>query len=262
MSSWDSSAPTAPGIQSFIKDESQILEPQKSAEATEEEKRTESESIPEDLYAVPRRDKKRKESGGSGVSKFSVECLSQMFEEIASSPVHAQPDDRAPRAKSPPTKWPTKSPPTKSPTKSPPTKSPAKSPPTSPTKKSPEPKPLPPLPTKPATSGDADYDLPPDEQEYLYQVLYDYSAADSSELTIKEGESVISVAGFTPDMSPGWLMVRHEGELEEGWVPESYLKNLGPVYDEAEPTGASGSGQAAQQVPSFGNGNPICKLMT
>lgn len=167
------------------------------------------------------------------------------------SPEHAPtPSSKATRAKSPPvtqTKYPqTKSPRAKSPQ--------AKSPP-----KSPEPKPLPPLPTTetPATSGDPDYDLPPDEQEYLYQVLYEYTAADSSELTIREGEMVISVAGFTPDMSPGWLMVRHEGELEEGWVPESYLKNLGPVY-EAEPA-ASGSGQKAGQAPPSGNQNPVCK---
>ena len=164
------------------------------------------------------------------------------------SPEHAPtPSSKATRAKSPPvtqTKYPqTKSPRAKSPQ--------AKSPP-----KSPEPKPLPPLPTTetPATSGDADYDLP---QEYLYQVLYDYTAANASELTIKEGEMVISVAAFTPDISPGWLMVRHEGELEEGWVPESYLKNLGAVY-EAEPA-ASGSGQTTGQAPPSGNQNPVCK---
>lgn len=262
VSSWDSSAQTAPGIQSFIKDESQILKPVKPGEEAEEEKTVEVDSIPEDLYSVPVRRAEKRKPDGAGVRQFSVEHLSQIFEEKAaassqdSSPVHAVSGGGVRTAavarwsKSPP-KTPTKSPPN-SPIKSPP-KSPTKSPP-----KSPEPKPLPPLPTKetPATGPvsvpvDADYDYPP-EEEFLYQALYNYTAADATELTIREGDMVISVAGFTPDMSPGWLMVRQEGELDEGWVPESYLKKMGPVY---EPEPVSGRGQVSSPL----NPTPICE---
>ena len=271
MSSWDSSAQTAPGIQSFIKDESQILQPVRPGEeVVEEEKKTEGDSVPEDLYSVPKRKSERGKPQGS--DKAYVKKLSQIFEEKAAatletSPVHATAVDRTERAsgsKSPPTS-PTKSQP-KSPAKSPP-KSPAKSPPKSPAKspsRSPEPKPLPPLPTMEtpavapaASSADVDYDYPPDD-ECLYQALYDYTAADNTELTIREGDMVISVAGFTAGMSPGWLMVRPEGELDEGWVPESYLKKLGPVY-EPEPTSRSGLSSTGQ-VPPPENQNPICKL--
>ena len=275
VSSWDSSAQTAPGIQSFIKDESQILQPVRPGEeAAEEEKRTEDNSVLEDLYSVPQRKAERVKSQGGG--KTYVKKLSEIFEEKAaatleSSPVHATAVDgteRASSSKSPP-KSPVKSPP-KSPAKSPP-KSPAKSPPKSPAKspsRSPEPKPLPPLPTAetPATTPSAssaavDYDYPPDE-ECLYQALYDYTATDNTELTIREGDMVISVAGFTAGMSPGWLMVRHEGELDEGWVPESYLKKLGPVY-EPEPTSGSGLSSTGQtEVVPPENQNPICKLCT
>ena len=265
VSSWDSSAQTAPGIQSFIKDESQILQPVRPGEeATEEEKGTEDNSVPEDLYSVPQRKAEREKSQEGG--KTYVKKLSQIFEEKAaatleSSPVHATAVDRTERgssSKSPP-KSPIKTPP-KSPTRSP-LKSPAKSP-----SRSPEPKPLPPLPTTetpanaPAASLAAvDYDYPPDE-ECLYQALYDYTATDNTELTMREGDMVISAAGFTAGMSPGWLMVRHEGELDEGWVPESYLKKLGPVY-EPEPTSRSGLSSTGQAVPSE-NQNPICKLYT
>lgn len=264
VSSWDSSAQTAPGIQSFIKDESQILQPVRPGEEpAEEERRTEANSVPEDLYSVPKRKAEREKSQGGG-GKAYVKKLSEIFEEKAAStlelsPVHAMAVDRtemASSSKSPP-KSPTKSLP-KSPTKSPP-KSPAKSP-----SRSPEPKPLPPLPTAetPATTPSAssatvDYDYPPDD-ECLYQALYDYTATDNTELTIREGDMVISVAGFSAGMSPGWLMVRQEGELDEGWVPESYLKKLGPVY-EPEPTSASGLSSTGQVVPTESE-NPICKL--
>ena len=251
VSSWDSSAQTAPGIQSFIKDESQILQPVRPGEeAAEEEKRTEDNSVLEDLYSVPQRKAERVKSQGGG--KTYVKKLSEIFEEKAaatleSSPVHATAVDGTERASS---------------SKSPP-KSPAKSP-----SRSPEPKPLPPLPTAetPATTPSAssaavDYDYPPDE-ECLYQALYDYTATDNTELTIREGDMVISVAGFTAGMSPGWLMVRHEGELDEGWVPESYLKKLGPVY-EPEPTSGSGLSSTGQtEVVPPENQNPICKLCT
>ena len=255
MSSWDSSAQTAPGIQSFIKDESQILKPVKPGEEAEEEEKGEEgsgESIPEDLYAVPVRRSERRKPESAGVSQFSVERLSQIFEEKASglqesSPVHAASGDKTAPAKT----WGSKSPP-KSPTKA--------------LSKSPEPKPLPPLPTAemPATapiasapSGDydyppdADYDYPP-EEEFIYKVLYDYAATDTTELTIREGDMVVSVPGFTADMSPGWLMVRQEGELDEGWVPESYVTKLGPVY-EPEPVSTK-----TGQIPS--PQNPTCKF--
>ena len=234
MSSWDSSAQTAPGIQSFIKDESQILQPIKPGEEAEDENTVENESNLDDLYSVPAKRKPERE----GAMKYSVERLSQIFEKAAasqeSSPVHAGTGDRTTKAKR------------------------SKSPP-----QSPESKPLPPLPTAetPATrpATEVIYDQPPlvTDEEFLYQVLYDYNATDNTELTIKEGDLVISVAGFTAGMQPGWLMVRQEGELDEGWVPESYVKKLGPVY-EPEPVG--GSGLPTGQIMSPENQSPACKL--
>ena len=239
MSSWDSSAQTAPGIQSFIKDESQILQPLKpgGGETTEEdkEKSAENESNLDDLYSVPLRKTERAKPEPS--RQHSVQSLSKIFEEKAvagsqeTSPVHTAVSPTAMGRRS----------------------------------KSPEQKPLPALPTAepPATSPTtvaspmAIYDVPPvsSDEELLYQVLYDYTATDNTEHTIKEGDLVISAAGFTAEMSPGWLMVRQEGELDEGWVPESYLKKLGPAY---EPEPVSGSGfTATGQSPT--NQNPMCK---
>ena len=101
------------------------------------------------------------------------------------------------------------------------------------------------------------YDVPPvadsGDEEFLYQVLYDYTATDTTELTIKEGDMVISVAGFTAGMFPGWLMVRQEGELDEGWVPESYLKKLGLAYSPEPSTGT---------VKSPENQKPMCKHLS
>lgn len=226
VSSWDSSAQTAPGIQSFIKDESQILQPMKSGGETEEESEAvaESEAVPEDLYSVPLRKKDRPKPEPS--RRHSVQRLSKAFEEKATSSQETTP--LSPKAKSPTERNPVSRP-----------------------WKSPERKTLPPVPTAepPATtptitptSTVAIYDLPPNtssDEEYIYQVLYAYTATDASELTIAEGDTVISVAGFTADMSPGWLMVRQEGELDEGWVPESYLKKVGLVSPEPAVSGKS-----------------------
>ena len=240
MSSWDNSAQTAPGIQSFIKDESQILQPMKSAGETEEEKVTaDSESNLEDLYSVPLR--KTERTKPENKRQHSVQRLSKIFEEKVAAlqePPPLSPTTVSPTEKSAPGRR----------------------------SKSPEQKPVPPLPTAepPATSPTitptstvAIYDVPPTEssdEEFLYQVLYDYTATDNTELTIKEGGMVISVAGFTAGMSPGWLMVRQEGELDEGWVPESYLKKLGPVFS-PEPTAATHTGQSPE------NRSPTCKLL-
>ena len=242
ISSWDDSAQTAPGIQSFIKDESQILQPMKSGGETEEEAVTaESESKPEDLYSVPLRKSKPETK-----RQHSVQRLSKIFEEKAAALQESTP--LSPTAVSPTAVSPTEK-----------TAVGRRS-------KSPEQKPLPPLPTAepPATSPTitptstvAIYDVPPvadsGDEEFLYQVLYDYTATDATELTIKEGDVVISVAGFTAGMSPGWLMVRQEGELDEGWVPESYLKKLGPAYSPEPTTGT---------VKSPENQKPMCKLLS
>lgn len=248
MSSWDNSAQTTPGIQSFIKDESQILQPMKSGGEAEDEETvtsaaTESEFKPEDLYSVPVRQAERtKPQPGK---QHSVQRLSMIFEEkVAALQESATP--LSPTAVSPTGKtaagpgW---------------------------RSKTPEQKPLPPLPTAepPATSPTtvaptstmALYDVPPvaesGEEEYLYEVLYDYTATDATELTIKEGDAVISVAGFTAGMSPGWLMVRQEGELDEGWVPESYLKKVGLAYSPEPPAGT---------VKSPVDQKPMCKRLS
>ena len=247
MSTWDNSAQTAPGIQSFIKDESQILQPMKSGgEAEEEAVTTEAESIPEDLYSVPLRKSERTKPEPS--RQHSVQRLSKMFEGKAAALQESAP--LSPTAVSPTTVSPTEKTAVHVGRRS----------------KSPEQKPLPPLPTAEApatsptvvltpTSTMAIYDVPPvadsGEEEYLYQVLYDYTATDATELTIKEGDTVISVAGFTADMSPGWLMVRQEGELDEGWVPESYVKKLGLAYSPEPPTAT---------VKSPVDQTPMCKL--
>ena len=239
VSSWDNSAQTAPGIQSFIKDESQILQPMKSGGEMEEETVTaESESKPEDLYSVPLRKSDRTKPETK--RQHSVQRLSKIFEEKAAALQESAP--LSPTAVSPTEKTAVGR-----------------------HSKSPEQKPLPPLPTAepPATSPTitptstvAIYDVPPvadsGDEEFLYQVLYDYTATDATELTIKEGDVVISVAGFTAEMSPGWLMVRQEGELDEGWVPESYLKKLGLAYSPEPTTGT---------VKSPVNQKPMCKCL-
>ena len=245
MSSWDNSAQTAPGIQSFIKDESQILQPMKSGGEAEEEEvvSAESETKPEDLYSVPLR--KTERTKPEPKKQHSVQRLSKIFEDKAA----VLQEESAPLS-------PTATSPTETKTAVGGRRS----------KSPPEQKPLPPVPTAepPATSPTAFaptsimaiYDVPPvvdsGDEEYLYQVLYDYTATDATELTIKEGDAVISVAGFTAGMSPGWLMVRQEGELDEGWVPESYLKKVGLAYSPEPPAGT---------VKSPLDQKPMCKLL-
>ena len=87
-------------------------------------------------------------------------------------------------------------------------------------------------------SGTADVTMETEEQTQL-RVIYDFTASDAAEVSIKEGDTVTFVPGH--DTSPGWAMVRLASE-EQGWVPELYLERPGqevggdkeeePMYDE------------------------------
>ena len=58
-----------------------------------------------------------------------------------------------------------------------------------------------------------------------YTVLYDFTAGDPSELTVREGDVVMAATSSDSDSaSPGWVKVELDGE--KGWVPESYLKAM------------------------------------
>ena len=58
-----------------------------------------------------------------------------------------------------------------------------------------------------------------------YTVLYDFTAGDPSELTVREGDVVMAATSSSSDSaSPGWVKVELDGE--KGWVPESYLKAM------------------------------------
>ena len=66
-----------------------------------------------------------------------------------------------------------------------------------------------------------------------YTMLYDFTAGDPTELTVREG-SVVMSATSSDAASPGWVMVELDGE--KGWVPESYLKvmEVAPVSSVTE----------------------------
>lgn len=207
-SSWDSTAQTSPGISSFAKDTSQMLQPLKpvleegaappvpaarraSARSpsppTRPKPKPRSASIsPEPLHT---------EEDQSAVRKYSVSRLSKMFDR-GMSPVQSQGWSSGIR--------------------------PAASP--SPTPHTPSPTPKPSTDSAQVKAGHGT--TPPVDTvagEERYQVIYSYQAVDDTEVTVEEG----GVVTFVPreDASPGWLMVRVASGAE-GWVPESYLELL------------------------------------
>ena len=106
---------------------------------------------------------------------------------------------------------------------------------TSPLAKSPAP------PTASPAPSPAPQPASPTTRPISYKVLYAYQAADESEVTLVQGDTVT----FVPrgDTSPGWLMVR-VADGAEGWAPESYLEAV------AEVTSDGGVSRATGQVMS------------
>ena len=65
-----------------------------------------------------------------------------------------------------------------------------------------------------------------EQPQRTYEALYSYEAADESEVSLQEGESVVGVA--TQKAAQGWVMVEVAGG-RQGWAPEQYLRELGGV---------------------------------
>ena len=205
-SSWDSTAQTSPGISSFAKDTSQMLQPLKpvveegeappavaARRASARSPSPPTRPIPKPRSASVSPEPLQSEEGQSAVRKYSVARLSQLFDR-GMSPVQSQ-------------GWSSSIQPATSPSPTPHTPSPT---------------------SKPSTdlaqvkaAHEATPSMDAVAGETRYQVIYGYQAVDDTEVTVVEGDMVT----FVPreDASPGWLMVRIASGAE-GWVPESYLQ--------------------------------------
>ena len=229
-SSWDSTAQTTPGISSFAKDTSQILQPMRSV-VEEEEEGARGEPAPPPI--PKKRSSKSPESDPPPLesSRYSVSRLSRLFDQGLSSLDNSG-------------GWSTNIQTTEGNEESPPPSVSSK-PPISTTKplikppiqarpphltKSPSPEPTGALAKQEENALYSNLNEVTTEPAHAatltgvkYQVIYDYEANDTSEVSIIEGDVVSSLT--VDEVSSGWLMVRKEGG-EEGWVPESYLQEI------------------------------------
>ena len=217
-SSWDSTAQTAPGISSFAKDTSQILQPLKSVpedNEVDEDRMSAGRNSVSSPDPKPRDNRSRSASLSPQhkleekpmTSRYSVAALSELFNKGLTNEFNAgchgwSSDIRKPS-------------------------SPDENESTSPNDNA----------ESACQNIPSDYDnvdeatiepvepstTPNVPEETSYQVIYDYEATDNTELTIKEGDIVTFI--LREDTSPGWIMVRLEGGAE-GWVPELYLQIL------------------------------------
>ena len=104
-----------------------------------------------------------------------------------------------------------------------------------------------------------------------HEVLYDYQAVDSSEVSITEGQVV--TVGPQDELSEDWVMVQLVGGAK-GWVPKAYLQPLvgpegvGRVEDTPQAAGMGGTGGLQVQAEEQGNHiqpnavSSLCELNT
>lgn len=217
-SSWDSTAQTSPGISSFAKDTSQILLPLRSVQEEEEEGGSEKARSPTPPVPRPRSasvSPEPEDPTDTSVRCLSVARLSKLFD-TGAAPAQGWSSAIQPATSPKKLADPEDSDYTNLDQVS------SISPLTARDRSSPTPVPVPRTsPPPPLTAGPT------------YKALYDYQAADDSEVTLVEGGVVALVP--RDDASPGWLMVRLE-DGSEGWVPESYLEAMakGTTADDDE----------------------------
>ena len=235
-SSWDSTAQTSPGISSFAKDTSQILQPLKPVdeEGEEQEQSTKSplpwKPVPKPRSASMSPEPHESQDTEPSIKRFSVARLSELFDKGMSttSPGWSSQIQSESKPKSPQQ-----------------------------TANSANqdyinvdqiisPGGTAPNPMTPNSASQASDYINYDEfaspegpisdsansasqvtmatgEGCGYRVLYSYQATDDTEVSVEEGDEVT----FVPreDASTGWSMVRLSGG-EQGWVPESYLQPL------------------------------------